>query len=122
MEATVLHYCDDLVVIICGNRWETVLTSRSWNGDRDPTQIYTRMAAMHVDPPPHAFRYALNTNNVLTSALQPLVPTNSQACVIIEALIDGHKALTMLNTSSTSSFISPAFMMIHHIHTFLLEQ
>ena len=44
-EATVLHYRDDSVVIICGNRRETVLTSRPWNRDRDPTWIYTRMVS-----------------------------------------------------------------------------
>ena len=27
IEATVLHYCDDSVVIICGNGQETILTS-----------------------------------------------------------------------------------------------
>ena len=59
-EATVLHYHDDSVVIIRGNRQETVLTSRPWNGDRDPTQIYTRMAAMDTEPLPRAFRYTLN--------------------------------------------------------------
>ena len=68
-EATVLHYCDNLVVIIRGNERETVLTSRPWNGDRDPTRIYTRMAAMDIEPLPHAFRYALNANTVLTLAL-----------------------------------------------------
>ena len=54
-EATVLHYRDDLVVIIRGNRQETVLTSTPWNRDRDPTHIYTRMAAMDTEPLPHAF-------------------------------------------------------------------
>ena len=49
-EATVLHYHNDLVVIIRGNGRETVLTSRPWNGDRDPTRIYTRMAVMDTEP------------------------------------------------------------------------
>ena len=40
-EATVLHYRNDSVVIIRGNGRETILTSRPWNGDRDPTRIYT---------------------------------------------------------------------------------
>ena len=68
-EATVLHYRNDSVVIIRGNGRETILTSRPWNGDRDPTQIYTRMAAMDTEPLPCAFRYALNANTVSTSAL-----------------------------------------------------
>ena len=121
-EATVLHYCNDSVVIICGNGQETVLTSQSWNRDRDPTQIYTRMAAMDTEPLPHAFRYALNANDTSTSALRPLVPADSWACVIVETLIDGHKALTMLDTGSTSNFVSLAFAMVHRIHAFPLEQ
>ena len=121
-EATVLHYRDDSVVIIHGNGWETVLTSQPWNGDRDPTWIYTRMAAMDTEPLPHAFRYALNANNTSTSALRPLVPADSQACVIVETLIDGHKALTMLDMGSTSNFVSPAFVTVHRIHAFPLEQ
>ena len=68
-EATVLHYRDDSVVIIRGNRWETVLSSRPWNGDRDPTRIYTRMAVMDTEPLPCAFRYALSANAASTSAL-----------------------------------------------------
>ena len=104
-EATVLHYCDDSVVIIHGNRWETVLTSQPWNRDRDPTWIYTRMATMDTEPLPHAFRYALNANNVSTSALRPLVPADSQACVIVETLINDHRAMTMLDTGSTSNFL-----------------
>ena len=121
-EATVLHYCDNSVVIIHGNRQETVLTSQPWDGDRDLTWIYKRMTVMHADLLPHAFRYMLNVSNASTSALRPLVPTNLWACVIIKALIDGHKALTMLNMGSTSSFISPAFVTIHCIHAFPLEQ
>ena len=121
-EATVLHYHDDLVVIIRGNGRETVLTSRPWNGDRDPPRIYTRMAAMDTEPLPHAFRYALSTNTASTSALQPLVPADSRACVIVETLINGHKALTMLDTGSTSNFISPAFATVHRIRAFPLEQ
>ena len=99
-EATVLHYCDNSVVIIRSNGRETVLTSRPWNGDRDPTRIYTRMAAIDIEPLPRTFRYALNANTVLTSALRPLVPADSRACIIVETLIDGHKALTMLDTVS----------------------
>ena len=71
-EATVLHYRDDSVVIICGNGQETVLTSGPWNGDRNPTRIYTRMAVMDTEPLPHAFRYALSANAASTSALRPL--------------------------------------------------
>ena len=91
MKATVLHYRHDSVIIICSNRWETVLTSRPCNRDRDPTWIYTSMAAMDAEPLPHTFRYTLNTNNALASALQPLVPADSRACVIVKTLIDGHK-------------------------------
>ena len=68
-EATVLHYRDDSVVIVRSNGQETVLTSRPWNGDRDPTQIYTRMAVMYTEPLPCAFRYALSTNAASTLAL-----------------------------------------------------
>ena len=121
-EATVLHYRDDLVVIIRGNGWETVLTSRPWNGDRDPTRIYTRMAAMDTEPLPRAFRYALSANAASTSALRPLVPADSRACVMVKTLINGHKALTMLDTGSTSNFVSLAFAMVHHIRAFPLEQ
>ena len=121
-EAIVLHYCNDLVVIICGSGWETILTSRPWNGDRDPTWIYTRMAVMDMEPLPHAFRYALNANNASTLALRPLVPAGLWASVIVETLIDGHKVLTMLDTSSTSNFISPAFVTVHRICTFPFKQ
>ena len=68
-EATVLHYRDNLMVIIHGNGQETILTSRPWNGDRDPIRIYTRMAVMDTEPPPRAFRYALNANAASTLAL-----------------------------------------------------
>ena len=44
------------------------------------------------------------------------------ACVIVETLIDGHKALTMLDTGSTSNFVSPAFVTVHRIRAFPLEQ
>ena len=71
---------------------------------------------------PHAFRYALSANAASTSALRPLVPADSRACVIVETLINGHKALTMLDTGSTSNFISPAFVTVHRIHIFPLEQ
>ena len=121
-EATVLHYHNDLVVIICGNGWETVLTSQPWNGDRHPTQIYTRMATMDMEPLPCAFRYTLNANNVSTLALRPLVSADSRACVIVETLIDGHKALMMLDMGSTSNFVSLAFATVHCICTFPLEQ
>ena len=77
---------------------------------------------MDADLPPRAFRYMLNANTAPTLTLRPLVPANSQACVIIETLIDGHKALTMLDTGSTSNFVSPAFMTVHRICTFPLEQ
>ena len=68
-EATVLHYCNNLMVIIHSNGWETILTARPWNRDRDPTQIYTRMAAMDMEPLPCIFRYALNANNASPSVL-----------------------------------------------------
>ena len=118
-EATVLHYHDDLVVIIRSNGRETVLTSRSWNGDRDPTRIYTRMAAMDTEPLPRAFRYALSANAASTSALRPLVPADSRACVIVKTLINSHKALTMLDMGSTSNFVSPAFATVHRIRALM---
>ena len=121
-ETTILHYHNDSVVIIHSNGWETVLTSRPWNGKRDPTQIYTQIAAMNAEQLPHAFRYALSANNAPTLALWPLVPANLWPCIIIKTLIDGHKALMMLDTGSTSYFVSPAFTTIHHIHAFPLEQ
>ena len=80
------------------------------------------MAVMNAEPLPCTFRYTLNANNVSTSALQSLVPADSWACVIIETLIDGHKALTMLDMGSTSNFVSLAFAMVHRIHAFPLEQ
>ena len=80
------------------------------------------MAAMDAEPLPRTFRYALNANNALTLALRPLVPANLRACVIIETLIDGHQALTMLDMGSTSNFVSPAFVTVHRIRTFPLEQ
>ena len=110
------------MVVIHSNGQEIILTFQPWNGDRDPTRIYTQMAVMNAELLPCTFRYALNTNNASTSALRPLVPANSRACVIIKMLIDGHKALTMLDMDSTSNFISPAFTMVHRICTFPLEQ
>ena len=80
------------------------------------------MAAMDAEPLPRAFRYTLNANNASTSALRPLVPANLWACVIIETLIDGHQALTMLDTGSTSNFVSLAFATVHRICAFPLEQ
>ena len=50
------------------------------------------------------------------------MPADSRACIIVETLIDSHKALMMLDTSSTSNFISPAFMTVYRIHAFPLEQ
>ena len=77
---------------------------------------------MDTEPLPRAFRYALNANTASTSALRPLVPADSRACVIVETLINGHKALTMLDMGSTSNFVSPAFATVHHICAFPLEQ
>ena len=77
---------------------------------------------MDTEPLPHTFRYALNANTASTSALRPLVPADSRACIIVETLIDGHKALTMLDMGSTSNFVSPAFATVHHICAFPLEQ
>ena len=76
---------------------------------------------MDTEPLPHAFRYALSANTVSTSALQPLVPADSWACIIVETLINGHKALMMLDMGS-SNFVSPAFATVHRIHAFPLEQ
>ena len=50
------------------------------------------------------------------------MPADSWACVIVETLIDGHKALTMLDMGSTSNFVSPVFTTVHCIHAFPLEQ
>ena len=50
------------------------------------------------------------------------MPADSRACIIVETLINGHKALTMLDTGSTSNFISPAFATVHRICAFPLEQ
>ena len=77
---------------------------------------------MDTEPLPRAFRYALSANTASTSALRPLVPADSRACIIVETLINGHKALTMLDTGSTSNFVSPAFTTVHRICAFPLEQ
>ena len=75
---------------------------------------------MDTEPLSRTFRYTLSANAASTSALQPLVPADSWACVIVETLLNGHKTLTMLDMGSTSNFVSPAFVMVHRIHAFPL--
>ena len=121
-ETNILHYEDDTVIIVQGNGRETVISSREWDGDRAPAHIQRPLAAMTTEPVARAFWYALQTGNSQGTALCPLIPAGARTCVTVEAMIQGCRALTMIDTGSMGNFIGPAFAMATHLHTFPLEQ
>jgi len=121
-ETSILHYEDDMVVIVRGNGRETMISSGAWNGDRAPARINWRMATMTTEPVAWSFRYMLNANDLQGTILRPVVPAGAQACVTVEALVHGCHALAMIDTGSTGNFLSPAFATFTCVATFPLEQ
>ena len=121
-ETNIIHYEDDTVIIVQGNGRETVISSREWDGDRAPAHIQQRLATITTEPVARAFWYTLQTSNSQGMALRPLIPVGARTCVTVKAMIQGCRALTMIDTGSTGNFIGPAFVMVTRLHTFPLEQ
>ena len=77
---------------------------------------------MTTEPVACAFQYALQMGNSRGTALHPLIPVGACACVTVEAMIQGCRALTMIDTGNTGNFIGPAFATVTCLRTFPLEQ
>jgi len=70
----------------------------------------------------HAFRYVMCMNTVTgLPGPRPVVPFHLHTCFIVQAKVNGCKALMMIDTGSTTNFISPAFATIAKLTTFTLE-
>ena len=52
---------------------------------------------------------------------RPVVPFHLRTCFVVRAKVNGCEALTMVDTSSTTNFVSPAFVTIAKLATFMLE-
>ena len=68
------------------------------------------------------FRYAMHMD-ALTGppGPRPLVPTKLCTCFVVRAKVNGCQALTMVDTGSTTNFISPAFATVAKLAAFTLE-
>jgi len=69
-----------------------------------------------------AFQYAMHMNAVTgPPGPRPVVPFHLRTCFVVRAKVNGCEALTMVNTGSTTNFVSPAFVTIAKLATFTLE-
>ena len=70
----------------------------------------------------HAFRYAMRMNAVTgPPGPRPVVPFHLHTCFIVQTKVNSCTALTMVDTGSTTNFISPAFVTVAKLATFMLE-
>ena len=70
----------------------------------------------------HAFRYAMCMNAIVgPPGPRPLVPTKLCTCFVVHAKVNGCEALMMVNTGSTTNFVSPAFATVAKLAAFMLE-
>ncbi|KIK17667.1 hypothetical protein PISMIDRAFT_14916, partial [Pisolithus microcarpus 441] len=76
------------------------------------------MALRPTEETTRAFRYGMHTNSTITP--RPTVPPQARACVIVKAQVNGCEALTMIDTGSTTNFVSPAFTTVAKLPTFTL--
>ncbi|KIK14684.1 hypothetical protein PISMIDRAFT_17127, partial [Pisolithus microcarpus 441] len=78
-----------------------------------------RLMALHpTEETTRTFRYGMCTNSTITP--RPTVPPQARACVIVKAQVNGCEALTMIDTGSTTNFMSPAFTTVAKLPTFTL--
>ena len=68
------------------------------------------------------FRYAMRMDALAgPPGPRPLVPTKLRTCFVVHAKVNSCEALTMVNTGSTTNFVSPAFMTVAKLAAFTLE-
>ena len=68
------------------------------------------------------FRYVMCMNTVTAPpGIGPVVPFHLHTCLVVRAKVNGCEALTMVNTGSTTNFVSPAFATVAKLATFTLE-
>ncbi|KIM65390.1 hypothetical protein SCLCIDRAFT_22878 [Scleroderma citrinum Foug A] len=83
-----------------------------------------RMMAMRpaAGPTGRAFRYAMRMD-ALTGppGPRPLVPAKLCTCFVVHAKVNGCEALMMVDTGSTTNFVSPAFATVAKLAAFTLE-
>ena len=83
-----------------------------------------RMMAMRpaAGPTDCAFRYAMHMDT-LTGPPGPrlLVPAKLRTCFMVRMKVNGCEALTMVDTGSTTNFVSPAFATVAKLAAFRLE-
>ena len=83
-----------------------------------------RMMAMQpaAETADHAFRYAMCMNAIMgPPGPRPLVPAKLCTCFVVHAKVNGCEALMMVNTGSTTNFVSPAFATVAKLAAFMLE-
>ena len=71
------------------------------------------------------FRYAMHTKNTANKAVegtQPRIAPKMHRCATIETKVNGCKVYIMIDTGSTSNFMSPAFAKVTGMKVFPLEQ
>ena len=52
---------------------------------------------------------------------RPLVPAKLHTCFVVHAKVNSCEALTMVDTGSTTNFVSPAFVTVAKLAAFTLE-
>ena len=71
------------------------------------------------------FWYAMHTKNTADKAVEstrPQIAPEMRRCVTIETKVNGCKVYIMIDTRSTSNFVSPAFAKVTGMKIFPLEQ
>ena len=89
-----------------------------------PNGFGPRMMAMRpaAGPTDRAFRYAMHMDTLVgPPGPRPLVPAKLCTCFVVHTKVNGCEALTMVNTGSTTNFISPAFATVAKLAAFTLE-
>ena len=83
-----------------------------------------RMMAMRpaAGPTDRAFRYAMRMDALMgPPGPRPLVPAKLCTCFMVHVKVNGCEALTMVDTGSTTNFVSPAFATVAKLAAFTLE-
>ena len=75
-----------------------------------------------VEPTDCAFRYTMHMDALVgPPGPRPLVPAKLHTCFVVRTKVNGCEALTMVDTGSTTNFISPAFVTVAKLAAFKLE-
>ena len=75
-----------------------------------------------AEPTDRAFRYAKHMDALVAPpGPRPLVPTKLHTCFMVHAKVNGCEALTMVDTGSTTNFVSPAFVAVAKLAAFTLQ-